>query len=292
MPNPSATLSRRQLLAAAGAFSSLSPARAASNPPNIVVILADDQGWGDLSVHGNSNISTPNIDSLARDGVLFDRFFACSVCAPTRAEFLTGRYHPRAGVRGVTTGAERLNLDESTIAQTFRQSGYATAAFGKWHNGSQAPTTPTPAASTNITASPPATGPTTSTPKWTTTARSPAAAATSSTTSPITPSSSSARTAAAEPFFCYLPFCTPHSPMQVPDRFYERFANFNPKLLNRDPAREDLPMTRAALAMCENIDWNVGRVLSELDRSGLARDTHRRLLQRQRPERPGAGTAA
>ena len=75
------------------------------------------------------------------------------------------------------------------------------------------------------------------------------------------------------PFFCYLPFCTPHSPMQVPDRFYERFASVNPKLLNRDPKREDLPMTRAALAMCENIDWNVGRVLSELDRSGLARDT-------------------
>src|SRR5262249_48026539 len=110
------------------------PASAAERP-NIVVILADDQGWGDLSVHGNTNLSTPNIDSLARDGALFERFFVCPVCAPTRAEFLTGRYHPRCGIRGVSTGGERLNLDEKTIGDTFKAAGYATAAFGKSHNG-------------------------------------------------------------------------------------------------------------------------------------------------------------
>src|SRR3954464_4756541 len=82
--------------------------------PNVVIILADDQGWGDLSVHGNTNLSTPNIDSLARDGGLFDRFFVCPVCSPTRAEFLTGRYHARGGVFGVSTGGERLNLDQKT----------------------------------------------------------------------------------------------------------------------------------------------------------------------------------
>src|SRR5262245_65009008 len=111
----------------------------AAAAPNVVVILADDQGWGDLSVHGNTNLSTPNIDSLARDGALFERFFVCPVCAPTRAEFLTGRYHARGGVRGVSTGQERLNLDETTIAQVFKTAGYATAAFGIWHNGLQAP---------------------------------------------------------------------------------------------------------------------------------------------------------
>ena len=104
-----------------------------------MIILADDQGWGDLSINGNTNLSTSHIDSLARDGALIERFFVCAVCAPTRAEFLTGRYHPRGGVRGVSTGAERLNLDEKTIAETFRASGYATGAFGKWHNGSQFP---------------------------------------------------------------------------------------------------------------------------------------------------------
>ncbi|SVA73728.1 uncharacterized protein METZ01_LOCUS126582, partial [marine metagenome] len=68
------------------AFSKLSTLMAfEAAAPNVVIILADDQGWGDLSIHGNKNLSTPNIDTLARDGALFDRFFVCRVCAPTRA---------------------------------------------------------------------------------------------------------------------------------------------------------------------------------------------------------------
>ena len=98
---------------------------AETRKPNVVVILSDDQAWGDLSVTGNKNLSTPNIDSLARDGAMFDRFFVCPVCSPTRAEFLTGRYHSRGGVRGVSEGLERLNLDERTIADTFKANGYA-----------------------------------------------------------------------------------------------------------------------------------------------------------------------
>src|SRR5581483_7008210 len=118
-----------------------SPADAAqpAAQPNIVILLADDSGWGDYGVTGNSNIKTPVIDAFARSGAILDRFYVCPVCAPTRAEFLTGRYHSRGGVRGVSTGAERLNLDEMTIAQTFKAAGYATGAFGKWHNGSQFP---------------------------------------------------------------------------------------------------------------------------------------------------------
>ena len=125
------------LFAAAAALASAQ--QPGGGKPNIVVFLSDDQGWGDLSVHGNTNLATPNIDSLARDGALFEHFFVCPVCSPTRAEFLTGRYHARGGVRGVSTGQERLNLDEMTIAQTFKAAGYATAAFGKWHNGLQSP---------------------------------------------------------------------------------------------------------------------------------------------------------
>src|SRR6266576_420925 len=118
---------------------SVAPLCGAERKPNIVIFLADDSGWGDYSFTGNSNLHTPNIDSLARAGVSLDRFYVCAVCAPTRAEYLTGRYHSRGGVRGVSTGAERLNLDEMTIAQTFKAAGYATGAFGKWHNGTQFP---------------------------------------------------------------------------------------------------------------------------------------------------------
>ena len=111
----------------------------AADRPNIVVILSDDQGWGDLSIHGNTNLSTPNIDSLGRDGALFERFYVCAVCSPTRAEFLTGRYHPRGGVWGVSTGGERLNLEAKTIGDVFKAAGYKVGAFGKWHNGAQYP---------------------------------------------------------------------------------------------------------------------------------------------------------
>ena len=129
-------LSRRAFLASCGLAAAAQTGR---RRPNVLVILTDDQGWGDLSINGNSNLSTPHIDSIGRQGAQFERFFVCAVCAPTRAEFLTGRYHARAGVRGVSTGQERMNLDEHTIAQTFQKAGYATGAFGKWHNGSQAP---------------------------------------------------------------------------------------------------------------------------------------------------------
>ena len=123
----------------AAALTSAAHAAAAGARPNVVVFLADDEGWGDLGINGNKNAATPNIDSIGRGGAILDRFFVCSVCAPTRAEFLTGRYHSRGGVRGVSTGEERLNTDERTIADAFKAAGYATGAFGKWHNGSQWP---------------------------------------------------------------------------------------------------------------------------------------------------------
>lgn len=268
-------LTRRQMLRAAGAAPALAAwnrAFAAGRRPNVLVILADDQGWGDLSIHGNTNVSTPNVDSLARDGALAERFYVCSVCAPTRAEFLTGRYHARGGVRGVSTGAERLNLDETTIAQTFKSAGYATAAFGKWHNGSQFPYHPNargfdeyygftsghwgqyfdPELDHN-------------------------GQLTRGKGFIIDDLANHAQDWIAQhkdqPFFCYLPFNTPHSPMQVPDRFYEKFAGKDVKLRARDPKQEDMLMTRAALAMTENIDWNVGRVLARLDALKLRDDT-------------------
>jgi arylsulfatase A-like enzyme len=240
--------------------------------PNIVIILADDQGWGDLSVNGNSNLSTPRIDSLAKDGALFERFFVCPVCSPTRAEFLTGRYHPRGGVHGVSTGGERLNLDEKTIAQTFQAAGYATGAFGKWHNGTQYPYHP------NARGFDEYYGFTSG--HWGTYFDPPL----DHNGQPVQGKGfiiddltdhalAFIATNKTRPFFCYVPFNTPHSPMQVPDRFYQKFARAELKLRARNPRQEDVPFTRAALAMCENIDWNVGRILDRLDELKLAHRT-------------------
>ncbi len=247
-------------------------ARAADHRPNVLVILTDDQGWGDLSVHGNVNLQTPHIDSLARDGALFDRFFVCPVCSPTRAEFLTGRYHPRGGVYSTSTGGERLDLDEKTIGDTFKAAGYATGAFGKWHNGMQYPYHPNARGFDEYYGF--CSG------HW------------GNYFSPILEHNGRLVRGKGfiiddltdhalqfisrnkdQPFFCYVPFNTPHSPMQVPDRFFKKFAGADLTMRHRDPQREDVPTTRAALAMCENIDWNVGRILKKLDDLKLAEDT-------------------
>ena len=103
----------------------------AEEKPNIIVFLTDDQGWGDLSSNGNTNLSTPNIDSIGAKGATLDNFYVCAVCAPTRAEFLTGRYHPRTGVSGVSQGEGRINTDEVLMPEVFKANGYATGAFGK-----------------------------------------------------------------------------------------------------------------------------------------------------------------
>src|SRR5262249_22304077 len=134
-----AALSSLLLVALLIAPAEVIAAPGASRQPNVLVILTDDQGWGDLSLHGNTNLRTPLIDSLALNGARRDRSYVSPVRSPTRAESLTGRYHPRGGVFSTTTGGERLDLDERTIANVFHDAGYATAAFGKWHNGTQYP---------------------------------------------------------------------------------------------------------------------------------------------------------
>ena len=264
-------ITRTSLLILAALAFSFNTIRA-SDRPNIVIILSDDQGWGDLSVNGNTNIHTPHIDSLARDGAMFDRFFVCPVCSPTRAEFLTGRYHPRGSVYSTSTGGERLDLDENTIGDAFKAAGYATGAFGKWHNGMQYPYHPNargfdeyygfcsghwgnyfdPILEHNGKL-----------------VRGKGFIIDDLTNHAI----SFIQENKDKPFLCYLPLNTPHSPMQVPDKFYEKFADAKLKLIHRDPKREVMPVTRAALAMCENIDWNVGRVLKKLDELKLADNT-------------------
>lgn len=106
--------------------------------PNIIFILADDLGYGDLGCYGSEDIKTPNIDMMAKKGVLFTDFYVnAPVCSPARAGFLTGRAHERCGVsRVITPGSENgLPLNETTIADALRAGGYATGILGKWHLG-------------------------------------------------------------------------------------------------------------------------------------------------------------
>lgn len=240
--------------------------------PNLLIFLADDQGWGDLSCNGNVNLATPNIDSLAKEGATLKNFYVCAVCAPTRAEFLTGRYHFRTGVSGVSEGAGRLNPDETTLADLLHSSGYVTGVFGKWHNGTQSPYHPLDRGFDEFYGftsghwghyfSPPLEK-----------NRSQVKGNGYLTDDLTDHAIEFIEQNKERPFLCYVPFNTPHSPFYVDDEFYDRFKHLDPEMRHRDPGKEDLPSTRAALAMCENIDWNVGRVLAKLDELKLKDDT-------------------
>lgn len=242
--------------------------------PNVLVILTDDQGWGDLSANGNTNLKTPNIDSICQRGAKFERFYVCPVCSPTRAEFLTGRYHARGGVYSTSAGGERLDLDEVTIADTFRAGGYATGAFGKWHNGMQYPYHPNGRGFEEYYGfcsghwgdyfSPPLE-------RNGQIVQGEGFCVDDFTDKAIEFMESNVKL--GKPFFAYLPYNTPHSPMQVPDEYWERFKDKELELHNREPQKENIQHVRCALAMCENIDWNVGRLLAKLEEWQIADNT-------------------
>lgn len=229
--------------------------------PNVVLLVTDDQGYGDFSIHGNPHLQTPHIDRLASSGVRFDRFYVNSFCAPTRAALLTGRYPLRTGCHGVTHNREAMRPSEVTIAETLRGAGYRTACVGKWHNGEQFPFTPQGQGFDEFFGF--------NNGHWNNyfDATLLRGAQPESTTGYISDvlTDEAIRFIAANrqtPFFCYLAYNAPHSPYQVPDRYYDKFRTlgFDERLA-------------AFYGMCENIDDNVGRLLSRLDQLEIADNT-------------------
>lgn len=240
--------------------------------PNIVLIMADDQGWGDLSMNGNLDINTPHIDALAKNGASFENFYVQPVCSPTRAELLTGRHFTRLGVHRTSAGGERMNLNETTIAEVFKQAGYHTAAYGKWHNGMQPPYHPNSRGFDDYYGF--------TSGHW------------GNYFSPmlehngkivkgdgflvddLTNHGIQFMTKNKEkPFFLYLPLNTPHSPMQVPDAYWNRFKDKELTLKYNGEESSTIEHTKAALAMVENIDYNVGRVINTLKELELEENT-------------------
>ena len=110
----------------------------AAERPNIVFVLTDDQGFGDMSCHGNPVLRTPNLDRLHDEGVRFRDFHVSPTCAPTRAALFTGRHEFRNGVTHTIYERERLTLPATTLAQVLQRAGYTTGIFGKWHLGDEA----------------------------------------------------------------------------------------------------------------------------------------------------------
>ena len=229
--------------------------------PNILFILSDDQGWGDVHAHGNELIDTPNLDRLIAEGTELEQFYVSPLCAPTRASLLTGRYHLKTGATSVSNGLEIMDADETTIAEIFKANGYKTGIFGKWHNGSHYPNRPTDQGFeefigfcaghlSNYFNSPLDSGITEITSKGYITDYL------------ATKAMNFIEKNKEKPFFCYVPFNAPHSPFQVPDAYFDKYKA---KGLDDELA--------SIYGMVENLDFNIGRLLKKLEEEGLAENT-------------------
>ena len=233
----------------------------APKKPNVLLILTDDQGWGDMRSHGNEQIDTPVLDQLAADGAEFEHFYVSPLCAPTRASLLTGRYHLKTGTTSVSNGLEIMDTEETTLAELFKANGYETGIFGKWHNGSHFPNRPTDQGFDEFIGF--CAG------HWSNyfDTKLDSGITEIQTKGFIT----DVLTDKAidfidrkkdDPFFCYVPYNAPHSPFQVPDAYFDKYK-----------ARGLDDQLAAIYGMVENVDDNIKRLLDKLDKEGLTENT-------------------
>ena len=236
--------------------------------PNVVLIMTDDQGYGDLACHGNPLIQTPHLDRLHAKSVRLTDFHVSPACAPTRAGLMTGRSPQRAGVWHVVMGRTLLHSDEVTMAEVFGASGYKTAVFGKWHLGDNYPFRPQDQGFQEVLVH--GGGVIGHTPdywlndyfddtylhngKW----EKVDGYCTDVWFDRALKFMAKNRD---KPFFVYLPLNAPHQPFQVPEKY---------EALYRD--NEQVP-NAAFYGMITNIDKNVGRLERRLERLGLKDDT-------------------
>ena len=231
--------------------------------PNVLMILTDDQGWGDFGFNGNENIHTPVLDSLESVSAHLTNFYVTPLSASTRAGLLTGCYNLRSGVLGVTRGAETMSSSQTTLAEALGEAGYRTGCFGKWHNGAYYPQDALGQGfdefvgfngghianyfSTELLH------------------QREAKKSEGYISDYLTDRAIEFMSKESEnPFFCYVPYNAPHAPIQVPEEFYEPY-----KHLQTTPS----DITAGVYAMCANIDYNVGRMLKFLEQSGSLSNT-------------------
>ncbi len=230
-------------------------------PPNVLLILTDDQGYGDLHAHGNRLIHTPVLDRLAAQSVRFERFFVSPLCSLTRASLLTGRYYLRTGCASVTRGLEAVRPDEVTLAEVLGRAGYATGCFGKWHIGENYPSHPRGQGFDEFFGMPQGHWDNYFDPVLEHNGR--LVPTRGYITDVLTDRAIEfIRRHRHRPFFCYLPYNAPHTPMQVPDRYFDKY-----KSLGLDDR------TASIYGMVENLDENIGRLLRCLDELQLSRRT-------------------
>lgn len=241
----------------------------AEDRPNVILVMTDDQGYGDLSCHGNPILQTPHLDQLASESIQFSNFHVSSFCTPTRAALMTGHYPARTGAYRTSSGRTLMHPDECTIADIFSSNQYVTSMFGKWHLGDNAPHRPQDRGFQNV--------------LW---HRCGGIGQASDywgndyfddtyerngkfekftgycTDVWFSEAIKFVETTQDKPFFLYLATNAPHGPYRVDDRW-------------SDPYREKIKWKNGAefYGMIANLDHNIGKLRSKLADLGLAENT-------------------
>ena len=240
-----------------------------SERPNVILVITDDQGYGDIGVHGNSKLTTPQLDRLWLDSVRLTDFHVDPTCSPTRSALMSGRYSTRTGVWHTIMGRSLMDSDEETLAELFQANGYRTGMFGKWHLGDNYPNRPQDQGFEHVVwhhGGGIGQGPDSwgndyfddsyevngewiefegyCTDVW------------------FREATAFIETEDERPFFAYLSTNAPHRPFRVPDSYSDPYV------------QKDVPPTMAKFyGMIANIDQNIGRLRAHLKETGLAENT-------------------
>jgi arylsulfatase A-like enzyme len=255
-------------------------------PPNVILIMTDDQGYGDLGVHGNPVIRTPHLDRFAGQSVEVEHFYVCPVCAPTRASLMTGRYNYRTGVTDTWLGRAMMHTDEVTLAEMLQKGGYRTGIFGKWHLGDCYPMRPgdqgfeESLVHTGGGLCQPA-GPPDNSYFDPSLLHNGERVKTRGYCSDVFTDAAIRFVAKhrEEPFFIYLPYNCPHGPYQVAEEYSKPYEDMDMKPADFPAVEGGHPLasipsnTAAVYGMVENIDDNLGRLFAKLDELGLRENT-------------------
>jgi arylsulfatase A-like enzyme len=240
-------------------LAALHAADAPTKKPNILFILTDDQGYGDVARHGHPLLKTPNQDALHDESVRFEKFYVSPSCSPTRAALMTGMHEFRSGVTRTTEPREHMDVNAVILPQLLKSADYRTGFIGKWHLGNDGPY-----------------GPANRGFDWCST--NAGAATVHFDPVIIRNRKREKRTgyredilfdeamtfideAKGSPFFCYLTTYSPHAPVKAPDSFKAPFVG------KVDPEEADF------LGMVANLDYNLGRITKHLRDRGLEKDT-------------------
>jgi len=257
--------------------------------PNIIIIITDDQGYGDIGFNNNSQILTSNLDLLASQSIRFNNFYVSPVCAPTRSSLLTGRYSLRTGVTDTYNGGAMMSTDELTLSEILRENNYNTGIFGKWHLGDSYPFRPTDQGFNesliHLSGGIGQVGDFTN-----------YYAGNRSYFDPILWHNNEQKkydgycsdiftdealkfieSNKSNQFFCYLSFNAPHTPLQLPEKYYDLYKDLDPSLIYEDEkikmSKKDINDAKKIYGMITNIDHNVGKLIEKLKELKIDKNT-------------------